>query len=293
MSKKLEESMERIRAAMEAREKENLQDSYRKKESSSEGSKGQKKGQIPSRVVELPVKWSEEERAIPNAVARSALFAPIKRGQRALHEKTLIASRGDVTIYHTGRQLDMADQDVWLLLIEIARRRPLGEYIEVSRYEILKAVGRHVSNTGYAWLHSSIERLKTSTVWFKTKKFQAALTMVDYFELDEETGKYYLRMGPELVKFYDRKEYALINWANRYAIQKHVDLAKWLQAYIASHKHGEEHRIGLEKLKEWSGAKSQIWDFKQDLLTALAELERLGEIEKPRIEADMVVWERY
>ena len=291
---KLEETLGRIMTAIEANQEAKKDSETRKGagRSGEGGSRGQDP-EITGVVVEFPSKWSEEDRAIPNAIARSALFAPIKRGRRVFHRAGLIASRGDVEIRYSGDQLDMADQDVWLLLIEIARRLPIGSQIAVSRYGILKALRRNTGKSDHDWLLGAIKRLVEGTVWIKTKHYQAGLHLVDSFELDEKTGKYSMRLNPELVKLYGKNEYALINWDRRKALRKHVDLAKWLQGYISTHKKGEEHRIGIRLLKEWSGSKSQRWDFKQDLLTALAELERLGEIENPRIEGEMIVWKRF
>lgn len=294
---KLKETLGRIMTAIEANQeaKEDLEirSGTRRGFSRSleEGSKGQD-SETTGVVVEFPSQWSEEDRAIPNAIARSALFAPIRRGRRPLYNEALIASRGDVEIRYTGDQLDMADQDVWLLLIEIARRLPIGSQIAVSRYGILKALRKNTGKSDHDWLLGSIKRLVKSTVWIKARRYQAALHLVDSFELDEKTGKYSMRLNPELVKLYDKNEYALIDWERRQALKRHVDLAKWLQAYIATHQRGEEHRIGIRLLKEWSGAKSALRHFRQDLRSALSELERLGEIENPRIEADVVVWKR-
>ena len=51
----------------------------------------------PSEARQLPL-WHDLERAMPNMIARSALFAPIARGRRAMHERSEIASRSDVSI---------------------------------------------------------------------------------------------------------------------------------------------------------------------------------------------------
>jgi hypothetical protein len=291
---KFEETLGRIMTAIEANQEAQKGSEAKKGSGRSleESSGGQNPG-AAGVVVEFPSRWSEEDRAIPNAIARSALFAPIRRGRRPLYDETLIASRADVEIRYSGDQLDMADQDVWLLLIEIARRMPIGSRIAVSRYGILKALGKNTGKSDHEWLLGAIKRLVKSTVWIKAKRYQAALHLVDSFELDERTGKYRMRLNPELVKLYDKNEYALVDWERRKALKRHVDLAKWLQAYIATHQYGEEHRISIRLLKEWSGAKSELRHFKQDILAALTELERLGEIENPRIETDVAVWRRH
>ena len=52
---------------------------------------------------QLPL-WPDLERAIPNHLARSSLFAPISRGARKTHDRAEIASREDVKIMFTGKQ---------------------------------------------------------------------------------------------------------------------------------------------------------------------------------------------
>lgn len=294
--KKLDDVLNRLEETFESRMAEEAsRDSDKGEKPPGEAEGGSRDSELPEAsgvVLEFPSQWDEDDRAVPNAIARSALFAPIRRGRRPLHEKALIASRGDVEIRYTGRQLDMADQDVWLALIEIARKHPIGVRIKVSRYEILRLLGRRTGKADYLWLHEAIWRLKTGTVEIKAKRYRVGLSFVEYFELDDKTGEYYMRLNPEVAKLYARSEYALVNWERRKALKGHVDLAKWLQGYAASHKRGEEHRIGIGLLKTWAGYTGELNDFRAGLRGALRELERIGEIENIQFEGEIVAWKR-
>ena len=48
-------------------------------------------------AVQLPW-WHDLDRAIPNHLARSSLFAPVARGRRATHEGKVLTSRSDVQL---------------------------------------------------------------------------------------------------------------------------------------------------------------------------------------------------
>jgi len=100
---KFEETLGRIMTAIEANQEAQKGSEAKKGSGRSleESSGGQNPG-AAGVVVEFPSRWSEEDRAIPNAIARSALFAPIRRGRRPLYDETLIASRADVEIAIPG-----------------------------------------------------------------------------------------------------------------------------------------------------------------------------------------------
>ena len=121
------------------------------------------KARQKAEVIQLPL-WQTVERAIPNHIARSSLFAPIARGRRKFHDKEALVSRADVKIYFTGKQLDEADCDVWMQLLHIANQYPLGEPVPINRAEALRSIGRNTGNNDYLWLHESIRRLHLASI---------------------------------------------------------------------------------------------------------------------------------
>lgn len=93
---------------------------------------GKPKRPDDSKRYQLPL-WNELERAIPNHLARSSLFAPIASGRRKQHDRTEIASRSDVKIMFSGKQLDMADCDVFMHALFETGRFALGEKVYIKR----------------------------------------------------------------------------------------------------------------------------------------------------------------
>jgi hypothetical protein len=232
--------------------------------------------------------------AMPNHLARSSLFAPIKTGDRQIHEKALMASRGDSSIYYSGHQLDMADNDVFLQALRVAQGVRLGDSIYFNRAQFLRDIGRSVGKSQYEWLQDSFYRLTSGTVIIQTKRYKAALHLIDGYALDEQTGEYWLRMNPEIIKLFGHMEYGLVDMHTRLRIGRRQDMAKWLQNYVATHEEGKVHIISVQLLQLWSGSGGRIRDFQtRSLVKALTELQRLGLIKEVHIRNDgKVSWFR-
>ena len=244
---------------------------------------------IPPKRLQLPL-WPDLERAIPNHLARSSLFAPIAPGRRKQHDRAEIASRDDVKILFTGKQLDMADCDVFMQALYEAHRAPLGERVIIKRGTFLKAIGRSNGKSDYEWLHEAFRRLFLGAIELEAKRYKiggtpksSGLHLVDSFDYDPDADAYFIKFDPRILALFNNKEYALIDWDKRKQLHKRVDMAKWLQNYLASHELGV-HRIGLKLLKEWMDYSSPMNKFKEALGEAMGELERLEIIAGARIE---------
>lgn len=232
--------------------------------------------------------------AMPNHLARSSIFAPIKTGERQKHEKALMASRGDASIYYSGLQLDMADNDVFLQALRVAQGMQLGDTIYFNRAQFLRDIGRSVGKSQYEWLQESFYRLTSGTVIIQTKRYKAALHLIDGYALDEQTGEYWLRMNPEIIKLFGHMEYGLVDMHTRLRIGRRQDMAKWLQNYVATHEEGKTHIISVQLLQLWSGSGGRLRDFQaRSLSKALTELERLGLVREVQFRPDgKVSWWR-
>ena len=244
----------------------------------------------PPERRQLPL-WPDLERAIPNHLARSSLFAPIAPGRRKQHDRSEIASREDVKILFTGKQLDMADCDVFMQALYEAHRKPLGERVTIKRGTFLKAIGRSTGTKDYEWLHEAFRRLFNGSIEIEAKnKFRiggtpksSGMHLVNYYDYDPAFDSYCIEFDPRILALFHNREYALIDWEKRKQLQKRVDMAKWLQNYLASHEPGV-HRIGLKLLKAWMDYSSPMNKFKEALSEAMGELERLEIIASPKIE---------
>lgn len=245
----------------------------------------------PIKGGSLPL-FPELESAMPNHLARSALFAPIKPGRRKMFDQMTLASRHDVAVRYSGKQLDMADNDVFLQALRVAQGYATGETVTFNRAEFLRELGRCTGKSDYVWLEESFDRLVTGTLYISTRRYKTALHLVDAYAKDEETGEYWLRLNPEILKLFSRQEYGFIDMEARRQIRRGQELAKWLQNYVASHEEGKTHTIDGRSLQQWSGTEGRARDFlTRAMPKALAELERLGLIQNARIRNDgKVTW---
>lgn len=225
-------------------------------------------------AIQLPL-FSDLTRIIPNHLARSPLFAPIKRGKRTIYDREQLASREDVEILYTGKQLDMADQDVFLQSLELFNGKNLTDReISVNRADMLRAINRDTGNQNYKWLEEVMHRLKTGTLTITSKRYKTELSLIDEWTRDEETGQYKISINPKIKVLFSNNEYGYINWPKRMAITNKVDLTKWLQTYISAYQKGAQ-RHRFDTIKTLCGAKSRINDFREDIGEALKELQRV------------------
>lgn len=231
-------------------------------------------------------------RAMPNHIARSSLFAPIALGKKAMHKGTVMISRSDAEIRFWGEQLDEGHADIWMQIMYLASKKPLGEPMIINRAELLRSMGRDTGNSQYKWLKNSMESLtlamlvievrtkgKSKLAIGKTKAFH----FINSFDYDDEVGAYILRIDPRWIRMYENKEYALIDWEKRMQIRRAQDMAKSIQRLVATSKDTTQ-RYQIGWLKDKLGYGGRIDAFKTALIRAMNELERVSIISNSRIE---------
>lgn len=232
-----------------------------------------------SPTPQLPF-WPDETRANPNAFARSALFAPVAKGRRKSLWKSVLASREDVIITYSGQQLDEADRDVWLHILHVARMKPLGAEFEMTRRELLRALGRDVGKSQYVWLKGVVERLFSATMFIETTGYTigpdsrgTGLRLLGSFEFHGGRDAYHFSIDRRTMALFQREAYGLVEWRQRLMLQQ--DLAKWLHCLIVSNAPGVQ-RYALEDLRTWIGAADRARRFRARLEDAMRELEQIG-----------------
>lgn len=213
-----------------------------------------------------------------NWISRSPIFSSFKKGDRKLLDEAPLGTHFGVDIKQTGYQLDMADQDVFLWLINLAKNHH-NDKVYFSKYRILKELGKTLNTPNYKWLEQSFKRLLSATLYFKPKdkKRLVACHLVDALDFDEDRELQYIRLGHEVLKLYENNNFSLIDLEQRLKLKK--PLSKWLQCFCASHHH-ETTGYYLKTLQETVG-KSQVKKsrFKDDLTLAAAELKEVGFLE--------------
>jgi hypothetical protein len=252
---------------------------------------------VEHKAAETPVQMflpgiDEFMRAMPNHIARSSLFAPVARGRKKIHKDTILVSRGDALIKFWGEQLDEAQADVWMQAMHEAIKVPLGNQVIIERAAFLRSIGRSTGNEQYKWLHRTMESLAFAMLVIEVTKDGTpklaigktrAIHMIEGFDYDDDAEAYTLRVDPRWRAMYGNREFALIDWEKRLRFGPRQDMAKALQRLVATSADPVQ-RNGLDWLKDKLEYSSPMRKFKEALIAAMQELERLEIIGGGRIE---------
>ena len=219
-------------------------------------------------VPQLPL-WPEATRGTPNSFLRGALFAAIQGKERECLKGQLLASRDGIKTRFTGMQLDQSDLDVWGQAAELARSHPLGNVCHFSIYGFLKALGRNTGSKDHEWLKDVFRRLMSSGVEITHGRYTYGGSMLE-FAYDEEAETYVLRLNEKILALY-KAGWSAIDRETRQRLRR-KPLALWLHGYLSSD--AENYPTKVETLHRLSGSKTkELWKFKQNLKSALSELE--------------------
>jgi len=232
-------------------------------------------------------------RAMPNHIARSSLFAPVARGRRKMHDGSILQSRGDAEIRFSGKQLDEAQADVWMQAMKEAQRQPLGTPVVINRAQFLRETGRAESGQNYQWLHRTMQDLAFAMLVIEVTKADGkpklsigktrALHLIAGFDYDEASDEYTLTIDPRWHAMYSNKEFSLIDWVKRREFGRNQDMAKTLQRLVATSA-SQVQRYSLDWLKAKMEYSSPLRKFREALVSACKELERLEIIANHKVE---------
>jgi hypothetical protein len=231
--------------------------------------------------------------AMPNHINRSSLFAPVARGRRKFHRQAAMVTRSDCVLEYTGEQLDEADADLVMALIFFAQKQPLGTPVPLQRSQLLRKIGRSTGKHDYEWLHRRIKALTEATLFLEAKKPDGStrysigktvsFRIVSSFVYDDETESYTYTLDPRWVQMFGNREYSLLDFERRLMIARGQDMAKALQRLVATSRDLLQ-RYALDWLKDKMSYAGRMRDFREALMRACAELERLEIIDRARIE---------
>lgn len=213
---------------------------------------------------------------IGNQLARTPLFAPIKRGRRKIHNMSQLPAPQGIKLYYFGTQLDVGDQDTYLTAIMIAKGEPPNTRIRINRSEMLRLMGKKKSGAAFNWLAMSFRRIATGQLFYDTPTKEGSTPLLGPLEYDKETEEYYFIIPDASLRVFGFNDFGYVDMEKRRLLG--VDLAKWLQCYAVSHAKGE-HKISVENLMEWSGFEGRERQFRGRLKEALTELVEVGIIQ--------------
>ena len=240
-------------------------------------------------IIYLPT-WREDRYGSPNSFLRSALFAAIQSKDRKYLEKTEVFSQQGITVTYTGRQLNQEDLTVWLALVDLMKKDPLGKECKFTSHEILKYMNLGTGGREYERLENSILRMTACAVVIKTDRSTYGGNLIHNFVIDEITKCYRITLNRHLIKLFDDNDWTAIDWEQRKQL-KHKPLCLKLHNYYSSHE--KPLPVSLEFLLNITGStNSQKADFKRKVKAALEELVKIDFLKGSSIERNLVNVER-
>jgi hypothetical protein len=228
-------------------------------------------------VIQLPL-WPEPHRAAPNVVLRSALFGLLARGQkRDQLKKEELATWAGSTISFTGERLDQYDADVWLQALHYCRLQGTRDFEGVSftARAFLRDLERNEDGPAMKRLDDSLHRMIACAVSISDGKHTYTGNLVHSVLKDEHSGRYRLVLNPEIAKLFDGG-YTRLEWKVRNALKS--DLARWMQAFVLTHKATERapQGYGLAKLRELCGSTASAKEFRRMVKETMPRLVEFG-----------------
>ncbi|GAB2884748.1 TrfA [Paralcaligenes ginsengisoli] len=237
---------------------------------------------------------NETARAIPNYIARSAIFAPVRRGWRTLHDETVFLEGSNILLKGSGKQLSEDHADIWMHAMYLQTTALLGEAPIINRADFLRGMGRPTGGSAYEWLHDGMKDLARFTLCIEARRKDGSvkysygnhpstrvLAMIGGFDYDETSGSYTIYADPRWAQIFSNREYALVDWTKR-LLMRH-DLSKSLQRLIGTSADIQQ-KYSLDILKQRAQYTGRMRDFRTSLERSLTELETLKVIAEPRIE---------
>lgn len=225
--------------------------------------------------VTLLTPWTEDKRAAPNAVFRSALFPALnnKQGRRFLQNHK-IYSVGGLEVIFTGQQFDQTDLDVYLEILNFAKGTPLGQPVRFSAYAMLRALGWATGGKDHKRLHSHLVRLCGGVVDATDHKTRYFGQLLFGGIRDEITRDYEITLNPNYAALFGFGLWSAIDLEQRRALSRN-STAKALHAYYSTHATPGLHRY--ETLAGIVGFENKNRrDVKAKLIRTHEELKRIG-----------------
>jgi TrfA protein len=240
-------------------------------------------------IVYLPT-WREDKQGSPNSFLRSALFAAIQSKDRVYFDEAELFTQQGISVTYTGKQLNQEDLTVWLALVNLMKKDPLGTKCSFNAHSILKHMGLEIGGSGYERLEKSILRMTACAVVIKTGTHTYMGSLIHDCVIDERTKLYKLTLNRHLIKLFGDEDWTAIDWEQRKQL-KNKPLCLKLHEYYSSHE--KPYPVSLEFLSDLTGSRNkQKSDFKRQIRTALEGLVKINFLKNWSIKDDMVNIER-
>lgn len=219
--------------------------------------------------------WSDDRRAAPNAVFRSALFPALNNKQsRRYVENNKVYSVSGLDVTFTGKQFDQTDLDVYLEILNLAKTVPLGQPVRFSAHSLLKTLGWATGGKDHKRLHSHLIRLCGGVIDATDHKARYFGQLIFGGIRDEITHDYEITINPNFAKLFGFGLWSSIDLEQRRQLERN-STAKALHAYYSTHAAPGMHRYDtLASIAGLDGKNKTA--VKNSLIRAHEELKRVG-----------------
>jgi hypothetical protein len=228
-------------------------------------------------VYSMPV-WGEDQRAIPNDFARSALFTATKGGGGELIDNEKIFSQQGISLFYKGKRLTQDHLDIFCAVMHLHRSLPEGNDVIFTEHSLLKILGRSKGGNDHKRLTSLLTDLTATslTIHYDTKGKIFWGSLLPEGAANPEKGTYRLQVSKTLAKFFNYG-YVAIPQGKRKLLAR-SPLAKYLHSWLLSHQ--TPHPVTINYLHKISGSKAKnMKSFKQNLTNALDRLVEISVLE--------------
>ena len=253
-----------------------------------------------AKILQFPLPFDENTRAVSNSLARNSLFAAVKERQ-FFKQYYLVGEMQGVKVEFKGEQLNQDDHDTLLQLIAMANHKVFGVDICQTVNAVLRGIGRTTHQEQRRQLFDQISRLVSGTIRLTSPNtryeghlLDDASTPHDQAELPQYRRHIAYRLNPKFARLYAESSFTLFDIQERSRLKgRGSELAKWLHLWIIGNAQQYPHKV--ETIRELCGSNlKDLKAFRQQLRRALDLLKEAGIIIAWQIDpqSDLVTIER-
>lgn len=246
---------------------------------------------LASRPKYLP-EWPDGQRAMPNEILRSALFNCRNRNNaRVFMKEVEIAVIGDGQVIYRGEELRQDDELVWMHLMHLIKKLPLGECVEFTPYSFIKALGWPIKGQNYERLRTCLSRMQATALRIQSKRLHCfiSVSLIQKFmsknDQNENLSRWQVWVGKEMQLLFDEVFLTRVTWETRRSLPDGI--ASKLFGYWASHR--KPYPVKIETLLKLCGSGMKAKHFKAELKKALELLREVGFLEAWEFKNELVV----
>lgn len=236
------------------------------------------------------VSWPDSMRAIPNDLARCAVFTVRNKSvpRVACTQLPVFHYNRDVTMLFTGTELRAFDDElVWLQVMEYVKRQPLGDLVQFSFYRMCIDLDWPKNGQNYKRIEQSLSRLFAAAIQITSERL-GRLESVKFLNEFRMEGRNTARpvcvvqVDPRILLLFAGDYYTSVTWEKYRTLSP---TARRLFDYLASHR--APHPLPLMVFQKICGSSSsRMKKWREQCRDACAELVATGLVDAARVTSD-------